>query len=132
VGIDPKLPQAWYYLGLSLGQSSKAGDWEEAETSLLKSVALTDGFHSAWLELGHVQLRRGRDAHAVTSLERARALLGPAASASDAPRQTLQDLIRTDHLLGKAYRRLGQRAKEAEMRRECDALNERMQRLSPA
>jgi hypothetical protein len=50
-------------------------------------------------------------------------------SSPEAARQHLQDAIRIGHLLGKAYHRQGLAVKEAEMRRECDDLNERMQRL---
>lgn len=127
VAVDPKLAQAWYYLGLSTGQSSSTASWTEAETSLRKSVELAPDSYPGWLELGNIYILLERDADAVDSLERARALAGPVSSPADGGRQRLQDLIRIDHLLIKAYHRRGSSAKEAELRRECDDLNERMQ-----
>jgi tetratricopeptide (TPR) repeat protein len=129
LAIDPKLAEAWYYLGMSLGQSSSTARWAEAETSLRKSVALAPDSYPGWLELGNVYILLGRDADAVDSLERARAIFEPIAPSPDGTRQRLQDLIRIDHLLIMAYHRQGAEAKEARMRRECDDLNERVQHL---
>jgi tetratricopeptide (TPR) repeat protein len=128
VAVDPKLAQAWYYLGLALGQGSSSAAWSEAETSLRRSVALAADSYPAWLELGSVAIRLGRDADAVDPLERAHTLAAPlVAPPAAGTRQQLQDLIRIDHLLLKAYHRRGLLAKEEEMRRECDGLNERVQ-----
>jgi tetratricopeptide (TPR) repeat protein len=129
VAIDPRLAQAWYYLGLALGQSATTTAWAEAETSLQKSTALAGDSYPAWLELGSVEIQLGRDVEAVNSLERARTIGTSVVSAAGSTRQQLQDVIRIDHLLSKAYHRRGMAAQEAEMRRECDTLNERVQRL---
>jgi tetratricopeptide (TPR) repeat protein len=128
VAADPKLAQAWYYLGLARGQGSSIAAWSEAETSLRRSVALAADSYPAWLELGSVYIRLGRDADAVDGLERAHALAAPlVAPPGGGTRQQLQDLIRVDHLLLKAYHRRGLLAKEEAMRRDCDSLNERVQ-----
>jgi tetratricopeptide (TPR) repeat protein len=128
VAVDPRLAQAWYYLGLSLAQSTSRERWAEAETSLETSVLLAPDFHPGWLELGHLYVRLSREADAVASLERARSI-GQGLLSSAPTRQHFQDVIRAAHLLGKAYRAQGRTAEEVKMRRECDALNERMQRL---
>jgi tetratricopeptide (TPR) repeat protein len=130
VAIDPKLAQGWYYLGLALGQGSSSAGWSEAETSLRQSVALAADSYPAWLELGSVSVRLGRDAEAADCLERARTIAAPLmTSPGGGTRQQLQDLIRVDHLLLKVYHRRGLLAKEGEVRRECDDLNERVQHL---
>jgi tetratricopeptide (TPR) repeat protein len=128
IAVDPQIAEAWYMLGLALGNQPTPAHLGEAATDLQKSIALSPDRFAVWLELGDVFLQENRVPDAGQCLEKARSLGDALHPQGNGLRKILQDRIRIDHLLLEVYTRQGNTAGAAVMRRETDQLNEQEQR----